>query len=61
MKKIIDWSSLWMDRFCKDPGHNPPSMVVLTEGIWQHTCPKCRKVQHIVIPPKDLAMKQFTL
>jgi hypothetical protein len=26
---------------CLNPEHNPPSMIVLQPGIYQHICPGC--------------------
>lgn len=26
---------------CLNPEHNPPSMIVLSPGTYQHTCPGC--------------------
>lgn len=29
-------------RRCEDPSHDPPSMITLDPGVWEHTCPSCR-------------------
>ncbi len=26
---------------CQHPEHEPPTMVVLEPGTWEHTCPSC--------------------
>lgn len=26
---------------CADPDHDPPSMMVLPDGLWEHECPTC--------------------
>lgn len=26
---------------CRDPEHNPPSMMVYENGLYEHTCPSC--------------------
>lgn len=26
---------------CYHPEHNPPSMIVLTPGVYEHVCPGC--------------------
>ena len=31
-------------RPCNDPDHNPPSMIVLPDGVYRHTCPSCGSV-----------------
>lgn len=28
---------------CRHPEHNPPSMMVLEPGTYEHTCPGCHK------------------
>ena len=27
---------------CRDPEHNPPSMMVFEPGTYEHTCPTCK-------------------
>ena len=27
--------------YCRNPEHNPPTMIVLPDGIYEHTCPGC--------------------
>jgi hypothetical protein len=36
LKKIKDLS-----RPCLHPEHNPPGMIVLPSGVYEHTCPGC--------------------
>lgn len=36
LRKIGDFP-----RPCLHPEHNPPSMIVLEPGIYEHTCPGC--------------------
>jgi hypothetical protein len=38
LKKIAD---LQEKEPCLDPEHNPPAMIVLEPGIYEHTCPSC--------------------
>ncbi len=26
---------------CQSPEHNPPNMIVLEPGVYEHTCPAC--------------------
>jgi hypothetical protein len=34
---------------CRHPEHNPPTMIVLEPGLYEHECPSCgRKVQFTV-------------
>lgn len=30
-------------KLCRHPEHNPPNMIVLTPGLYEHTCPGCGK------------------
>ena len=34
---------------CMNPGHYPPSMIVLPDGIYEHTCPGCGNVETVVV------------
>lgn len=36
LKKIAD-----IPTPCLHPEHNPPSMIVLSPGVYEHTCPGC--------------------
>jgi hypothetical protein len=39
LRKIDDLAP-WTDRvICIHPEHNPPSMMVLEPGVYEHTCP----------------------
>jgi hypothetical protein len=49
MKKIADWPE---EKRCRDREHDPPTMIVLEPGIYEHECPRCGKKQRVVIPPK---------
>ena len=49
MKKIADYPQ---SRRCRHPEHEPPSMIVLTPGIYEHECPRCHQKQEIIIRPK---------
>ena len=31
-------------RPCLSPDHNPPSMIVLSPGTYEHVCPACGRV-----------------
>lgn len=37
---------------CRHPEHNPPNMIVLEPGVYEHTCPACGKKQTFVVRPK---------
>lgn len=34
-----------LSRPCLSSQHNPPSMMVYSPGVYQHTCPACGAVQ----------------
>lgn len=46
LKKIADLPDT---ERCQHPEHNPPAMIVLPPGIYEHACPRClRKVRFTV-------------
>lgn len=34
---------------CNHPEHNPATMIVLPDGVYEHTCPACGKVQGFTV------------
>lgn len=34
---------------CMNPGHNFPNMIVLPDGVYEHTCPSCGQKQTVTI------------
>lgn len=38
LKKIAD---LDKSEFCISSEHNPPTMIVLPDGVYEYTCPSC--------------------
>jgi hypothetical protein len=39
----------WIKEPCRHPEHNPPSMICLPPGTYEHTCPGCgNKIVFIV-------------
>lgn len=34
---------------CRDSGHNPPSMMSFSDGIYEHVCPSCGKSQQFTV------------
>lgn len=58
MKKIADlpdspiYRGLPKEKFpCHHPEHNPPTHIVLSPGIYEHTCPACGKTKEVIIRP----------
>lgn len=47
MRKIKD---LPEPNICHSPDHNPPTMIVLPPGVYEHECSACGKKQVVVIP-----------
>lgn len=42
-KRIAELKESWAP--CRDPEHDPPTMVVWEPGVYEHTCPSCGKRQ----------------
>ena len=36
-------------RPCTHPEHNPPNMITLEPGMYEHTCPACGKKQVFIV------------
>lgn len=49
MKKMFDWP---MDKRCLHQSHDPPTMIVLQPGSYEHKCPSCGHVTIVRVPPK---------
>lgn len=42
LRKLPDMEDQqWTD--CRNPEHQPPGMIVLENGWYEHTCPACLK------------------
>jgi hypothetical protein len=35
--------------FCNHPEHNPPNMIVLPPGVYEHTCPRCHHKKTFIV------------
>lgn len=35
---------------CAHPEHNPPGMIVLSPGVYEHVCPSCGHRVEFVVP-----------
>lgn len=35
---------------CRNPEHDPPTMIHLEPGVYEHTCPGCGRVVRFVVP-----------
>jgi hypothetical protein len=46
LKKV---SELWTLVACRSTEHNPPSMIVLSPGVYEHTCPNCGHVTRFTV------------
>ena len=49
MKKI---ANIKIKDLCKSPSHDPPGMICLPEGIYEHVCVDCNERQTVIISPK---------
>jgi hypothetical protein len=45
LRKIKD-----AEKPCMHPEHNPPSMIVLSPGTYEHTCPGCGNTVIFTVP-----------
>ncbi len=45
----FDWTAV-----CRNPDHDPPRMIVLAPGQYEHTCPACGRVVRFTIPTRTL-------
>jgi hypothetical protein len=48
-KKIAD-----LPKICHDPGHNPPGMIVLPDGVYEYSCPSCGRVTTFTVASPTL-------
>ena len=44
VKKIAD-----LPKSCLHPQHNPPGHMVYEDGVYEHVCPACGKVQRFTV------------
>ena len=44
LKKLPD-DTAWYIKLgpCDSPEHNPPNMIYLEPGTYEHTCPQCKR------------------
>lgn len=50
LRKIRDLESKTV---CQHPDHSPPSLIVLPDGVYEHTCPSCgKRVEFTVAKPR---------
>jgi hypothetical protein len=46
MRKVSDIENRFS--YCMNPNHNPPGNIVLKPGVYEHTCPGCKKAQTVI-------------
>lgn len=49
LRKVVEFKE---NTPCRDPGHNPPNMIVLDPGMYEWTCPGCGQKQYLTVPPR---------
>lgn len=51
MKKISEepGNLIWKTLTCFHREHDPPSMIVLEPGIYEHVCPSCGRKQFVTV------------
>lgn len=52
-RKIKELDS-WDTTICRNPNHNPPGMMVYQPGLWEHTCPSCKRSFTFIVRPNHL-------
>ena len=59
IRRIDDDTNVWPRNLCRDPEHNPPGMICLPPGLYEHECPRCgAKVRFRVPEPPMLSSKR---
>ena len=53
MKKI---ASTFSPHPCRHPMHDPPGHIVLSPGVWEHSCPGCEAVTHVMVSGEFLSV-----
>lgn len=56
-RKIHDFSPSHSS--CNHPEHNPPSMIVLPPGLYEHTCPRCGQKQTFTVKREGQLQQQL--
>lgn len=46
--------------YCNHPEHNPPGLVSLPPGVYEHTCPRCNRKFVFVVPDGPRLAGQWT-
>lgn len=47
--------------YCQHPAHNPPTMMVLSPGEYEHTCPGCGAVSRFMVYPRPMCSTSPTV
>lgn len=54
LRKLPEHEGGWRlepEQPCTHAEHNPPTMIVLEPGLYEHTCPGCGKEQRFRVQP----------
>lgn len=55
---FTDYEPEQIEKRCRDPQHNPPSMIVLKPGTYTWECPACGAKQTFTVRGAYLAMRE---
>lgn len=55
----VDKDRSWARRACRHPEHNPPGMIVLPPGAYEHECPGCGAKTVFTVPHASLTSRPF--
>jgi len=50
LRRIDDDTNTWPKRPCTSPEHNPPGLISLPPGLYEHECPQCGAKQRFRVP-----------
>lgn len=50
-RNVSEEADKWRNKAmnCKDPEHNPPGMISLPDGTYEHECPSCGNLARVVV------------
>lgn len=57
--KRIDRGDRWKRDLCRHPEHNPPGMICLPPGTYEHECPGCGQKSQFTVSAPTLTSRPF--
>lgn len=59
IRKIPDWTDALKGDFCRSKEHDPPTMIVLPPGTYEHECSECHQKTTFIIDRPTLSDKEW--